>query len=193
MMNILWISMIFLSILYGIISGNTLEIANSIFPAVKEAVTLTLSLLGMFCFWGGITAVCEAAGLTEKIAHVLSPLLNLLFPHLKKEAKAKQAISMNLTANLLGIGNAATPLGLRAIRELKRCNPNGNTASNEMVLFVILNTAALRIIPTTAALLRAEFGASNPMDILLPGLLTSLCSCLGAVLLAKFAERCSHA
>lgn len=193
MMNILWISMIFLSILYGIISGNTLEIANSIFPAVKEAVTLTLSLLGMFCFWGGITAVCEAAGLTEKIARVLSPLLNLLFPHLKKEAKAKQAISMNLTANLLGIGNAATPLGLRAMRELKHCNPNGNTASDEMVLFVILNTASLRIIPTTAALLRAEFGASNPMDILLPCLLTSLCSCLGAVFLAKFAERYSHA
>lgn len=193
MMNILWFSLLFLSFSYGILSGNGVQIANSIFPAVKEAVTLTLSLLGMFCFWGGITAICEKSGLSKQIARFLSPLLNFLFPRLKKDEKTKNAISLNLTANLLGIGNAATPLGLRAMQELKQYNSNTHTASNEMVLFVILNTASLRIIPTTAALLRSEYGAANPMDILLPALLTSICSCVSAVVLAKLIERCVHA
>lgn len=192
MFNYILPAIFLLSVAFSVWNGTSAAVTASIFSAIEESVKLTFSLLGMFCFWDGIMALAEKSKLTEKIAGFLSPLLRLLFPRLQKDAAAKQAISMNLTANLFGIGNAATPLGLRAMQTLRPYCEKEDTASNEMVLFVILNTASLRLIPTTVAFLRAQNGSSSPMAIFLPALLTSLISCFGAVFCAKLMERRKH-
>ena len=132
------------------------------------------------CLWGGLMEIAKASGLTATVSRMLSPLLRLLFPNFKKDDPAMNAVSMNITANLLGLGNAATPLGLEAMRGLQANNPTPEIASDEMVNFVVLNTAALHLIPTTVALLRQEYGAAVPMDIMPAAWLTSAAAlCVG--------------
>lgn len=189
MMNFLWPALILLSIIYAFLTQNTTALSDAVFSSVQDAVTLTLKMLGMLCFWSGMMQLAEKSGLTEKIAHALSPLLRLLFPELRQDKEAQSAISMNITANLFGIGNAATPLGIEAMKRLKKHNPTSDTASNAMVLFVVLNTASIKLIPTTVAMLRYEAGSSAPMEILPVSLLVSLAACTFAIIVAKLLER----
>lgn len=189
MMNTIWAGMILLSIVFAVFSGNTQAVSNAVFSAAEDAVNVTLKMLGMFCLWGGLMRVAQQAGLTDRIAKLLSPLLDRLFPGIRNDAAAKSAISMNITANLFGLGNAATPLGIEAMKRLRRHAPLADTASNDMILFVVLNSACIRLIPTTIALLRYESGSNAPMEILPATLCVSLLGCTGAVLLAKILGR----
>ena len=177
MMNYIWPFLILLSILFAVCTGNILQVGNAVFTSVTEAVTLTIKMLGMFCFWSGMMQIAKASGLTDKISKLLSPVLNRIFPSIQNDAGTRNAVSMNITANLLGLGNAATPLGISAMRRLQAQSEHKSVASNDMVLFVVLNTACIRLIPTTAAMLRHEAGAAAPMDILPATVLTSLLSC----------------
>ncbi len=155
-------------------------LSNAIMAGASDAVSLCIKLLGALCLWGGLMEIAKASGLTKAVSRLMSPLLRLLFPHLKKDSPAMNAISMNITANLLGLGNAATPLGLTAMRSLQQENPNPTVATDEMVNFVVLNTAALHLVPTTIALLRQEYGAAVPMDIMPAAWLTSAAAlCVG--------------
>ena len=120
--------------------------------------------------------VAEQSGITNIFAKVMEPLITLLFPKLKNERETKNAVAMNMTANILGLGNAATPLGIEAMKRLKKLSREGDTATNEMITFVVLNTASIQLIPTTAAVLRAEYGSKNPMSILFPVLFASVSS-----------------
>lgn len=134
--------------------------------------------------------IAEKSGLTSFLSNLLSPVFKILFPKSKKETQ--NAISMNITANLLGLGNAATPLGIEAMKRLSYENGNSEISSNNMVTFVVLNTAALRILPTTIALLRQEHGASNPFDIFLPSILTSVCALSVGLIMTRFLGRKKH-
>ncbi len=175
MMNYVWVIIIIFSFFCAIATGNMSSLSASVISGGTEAVTLVLKLSGIICFWNGLMAIAEKSGLTQIISNLLKPVMKLLFPKLKDE-KAKNAISMNLTANLLGLGNAATPLGLEAMKRLQESSLNKDTATDEMVRFVVLNSAALHLVPTTVALLRHEFGSQNPMEILLPSIVTSFLS-----------------
>ncbi len=155
-----------LALVFGILDGNTAEMSSAILESAGEAVTLAISLCGIMCFWCGLMKVAEAAGIVAAAARLLSPVLGLLFRGLKKGGRAMQLISMNITANILGLGNASTPLGISAMQAIAEEEGSTATASDNMIMLTVLNTASLQIVPATAAALRAEAGAAKPMDIL---------------------------
>ena len=176
MMNRILPVMLVISLVCAAATGRMSELSAAVISGGTAAVELILSLIAAMCFWGGVMEVAEGSGVTSVLSRLVSPLLKLLFPRLRKDKHSLEAISMNVTANMLGLGNAATPLGLEAMKRLQTVNGSSEEASDEMVVFVVLNTAALRIIPTTVASLRGQYGSQEPMAILLPTLVTSLCS-----------------
>ncbi len=186
MMKWIFGGMIVLSILFALATGNVAEVSNAALSECQNAVQFLLILLGSMCLWGGFLKIAERSGLTQIIAKILSPLTRILFPSLKKDSKALTAISMNITANFLALGNAATPLGIAAMKALKEeaPGPQENTASHSMILFILLNTASIQLLPTTVATLRLQNGSSVPMDILPAVLVTSCLSLLVALLSA---------
>lgn len=173
MMNYLLPLMVVFSLFCAIATGKISELSASVVTGGTDAISLALKLAGVICLWNGLTAIAQKSGLTASICKTLSPLLNILFPKLK-DKQAKESIAMNITANFLGLGNAATPLGLEAMKRLQEVNPTPEKATNEMVRFVVINSAAIHLVPTTIALLRSEYGSSSPMEILVPALATSL-------------------
>lgn len=189
MMNYVWPVLIILSFIASIITGNVGQLSNAVIQGGQNAVELLLRLVAMLCLWGGIMEIAERSGITAAISKVLKPVMKLIFPKLKKEEYALEAISMNITANVLGLGNAATPLGLEAMRRLQLINSDTLTASDEMIVFVVMNTAAMHIIPTTVATLRGQYGSQSPMEIMPASILTSFCALTVAVLAAKVGNR----
>lgn len=173
MMTYIWPLMILFSFLCAVFGGNMSELSSAVISSGSDTVSLILKLAGIICLWNGICSVAQKSGLTEKLCKLLSPILNFIFPKLH-DKRAKEAIAMNITANILGLGNAATPLGLEAMSRLQKANPTPDKASDDMVKFVVINSAAVHLVPTTVALLREEYGSSSPTEILLPALLTSV-------------------
>lgn len=173
------------SLIYGAYSGNLQAVSAAALGECSHAAALSLELLGTLCLWSGISAVAEECGLTAWTARLLAPVLKLLFPTARRDEKVMKAISMNMTANLLGLGNAATPLGIKAMKELKRAGGNLPSATKDMALFVVINTASLQILPTTVAALRLGEGSPAPMDILPAVWLTGGLSLLAGILAAK--------
>lgn len=184
-MNYVWAGMILLSVITAAFTGRGQEVGNAVMSGAQDAVALFAMLLGMNCLWGGLSAVAERAGLTAVVSRLFRPFMKRLFPRLGADSPAVEAMSMNITANLLGLGNAATPLGLEAMKRLQAINPNPLKASDEMVTFVIMNTSCLQLIPMTIAMLRRQNGAENPMDILFAVWLCSLASLLIGLLAAR--------
>lgn len=182
LMNYIWIIIIIFSFFSAIATENMSSLSTSVISGGSDAITLVIKLTGVICFWNGIMAVAEKSGFTTVLCKIFSPVLKLLFPDIK-DKKTKDAISMNITANLLGLGNAATPLGLEAMKRMQEQNPIKDTATDNMVKFVVLNTAALHLIPTSIAFLRQDFGSKNPMEILLPSLITSAISIAAGITL----------
>lgn len=189
MMNYVFPVMIIISFVCAIITGQMKELSASVVEGGSAAVELLLRLVAMLCLWGGIMEIADRAGVTRGVSKILSPVIKLIFPRIRKEKDAIEAISMNITANILGLGNAATPLGLEAMRRLQRINPDTSVASDEMVVFVVMNTAAMHIIPTTVAMLRGQYGSESPMEILPASFLTSFCALTVAVTAAKLGNR----
>ena len=166
MLNWLWAGIVLVSLIAGAINGRLNEVTNAMLSGGGQAITLALTLGGAMCLWGGLLRVGEKGGLTAALSRLLAPLMRLLFPGLEPTGAACRAMLMNMAANLLGLGNAATPLGLKAMEELEKENPEPGTASNHMVVFVVLNTASIQLIPTTVATLRLKYGSSTPLSIL---------------------------
>lgn len=188
MMNYIWLAMLVFSLFAAAAKGNMGALSSALISGGTDAVSLALKLVGIICFWNGLMAVAEKSGLTRFLCRLLSPVLKLLFPTLKDE-KAKNAIAMNMTANFLGLGNAATPFGLEAVSRLKTLECKGASASDNMVRFVVINSAALHLVPTTVALLRTEYNSASPMETLVPGLLTSLAALFVGVSLTALLKR----
>lgn len=176
---------VIISIISGIINGKTAEVSAAALEESSHAVELSIKLLGSLCFWSGIMETARQSGIIEKLREILKPLLLLVFPRLKNEEKALGAVSMNVAANFLGLGNAATPFGISAMKELHRISGFSSAATAEMVCFVVMNTASLQLLPTTVAAIRLEHGVQNPLDILPAVWAVSLCSLLLGIFAAK--------
>ena len=185
MMNAVLVGMLIFSVVSAAFGGNMEALSAAALSGCGEAVTLVISLTGMLCLWCGLMKIAQQCRLTEAVARLFRPLTRLLFPELPAGSPALQAICMNLSANLLGLGNAATPLGLAAMQELQKLNRRKDTASNAMVTFVVLNTASLQLIPTTCAVLRQQAGSAAPMEILPAVWLSSVASAAAALTLAR--------
>lgn len=176
MMNYVWAGMILAAYLFALVNGNVETVTQGALDGAKSAVEMTLALLGMMCFWTGLLEIAKRSGMTEKLARLARPLMGFLFPQLKRDSAAVSAIVMNMTANFLGLSNAATPLGLKAMEELNRANGGRSRASDAMCMFVVINTASINLIPTTLITLRSAAGSSDPFGIIVPVWISSLLS-----------------
>ena len=184
MLNILWPIFIIISIIYAIFSGNIENLNNSIFTSTENAVNFILTLIGMTCFWSGIMEIASKTKIIEYLKKLLNPLINMLFSGLKE--KSKNNIIMNLIANILGLGNAATPLGLKAMAELQKDNIDKEELSDNMMMLIVLNTASLQIIPTTIIAIRSSLGSLNPTKIIFPVWISTICAAAVGIIFTKF-------
>ena len=189
MMNSVFPILLIFSFVSAIATGRMGELSTAVIDGAESAVELILRLVSMLCLWGGIMEIGDKAGLTAVFSRMMYPVVSLIFPRLRKEKYVLEAISMNITANVLGLGNAATPLGLEAMRRLQSVNSNTSYASDEMVVFVVMNTAAMHIIPTTVATMRGQYGSADPMEIMPAAFLTSFCALAIAICVAKLGNR----
>lgn len=184
MLNYIWSGLIIISVICSIFFGNTNDLSKALIDSGASSIQLILTMAGIMCLWSGIMKIAIESGFTELIAKLFSPLLRPLFPKLDKKGSAFQSITMNITANLLGIGNAATPFGLKAMEQLHTLNNRSNAASNEMIIFVVMNTASLQLIPTTLATLRQSYGSNAPFEIITPVWISSAISLAVALIIA---------
>ncbi len=188
MLSYIWGIMIILSVICGFFNGRIPEVSNALITGAEDAVAMTISLMGIMCFWTGIMNIAENTGVTNIIAKILKPVTKVLFPKLKDKG-AINAIIMNMTANMLGLSNAATPLGLKAMQELNKYS-DGKTATDEMCMFIVINTASLQIIPSTIIAMRQAAGSASPTDIIIPVWICSICVITVGVITAKiFSKR----
>ncbi len=189
MINYVWFIMIFLGILVGLITGNGEIISNSIIKTADSTVSLIIGLVGIMCFWCGVMKVAEKSGFTQKLAKVLKPILKLIFKEAAKDEKALGAIVMNITANMMGLGNAATPFGIKAMEEMNRLNKEKGRASNDMALFLVLNAACIQLIPSTVISIRTATGSSNPGAIIIPAVIASTIAAIAGTIYSKILQR----
>lgn len=168
MLNTIWPLFIIFSFSFAIFSGNLEQLNSSIFKSTSDAITLSIDLLGTICLWNGIMKIANKTSIIENLTKYFGGLINFLFPELKNNKKIKKEISMNIIANILGLGNAATPLGLKAMQSMQDENPNKDTVTDSMMTFIVLNTASIQIIPTTAIAIRTSMGSANPTAIVFP-------------------------
>lgn len=168
MLNIIWPIFIIVSFVYAILTGNVQSVNNSIFESTASAVSLSITFLGTICLWTGIMKIAQKTTFVTRLTTFLKPLINFLFPEMKNNEKAKEEISMNIIANILGLGNAATPLGLKAMKTMQKENNKKDVISNSMAMFIVINTASLQLIPTTVIAIRSSLGSSDPTKIIFP-------------------------
>lgn len=185
MLNILWPIFIIISIIFAIFSGNIEEINNSIFEATQSAINLTLTLLGATCLWSGIMEIASKTEIIKKLSKILNKITKKFFYDLNSESKSYNNIIMNIIANILGLGNAATPLGLKAMSELQKENNEKERLSDNMMMLIVLNTASLQIIPTTVIAVRSSLGSSNPTQIIVPVWIATIGAAFVGIFVAK--------
>lgn len=167
MMNYVFAALIVAAAVWGIFSGNTSEVASAILESGGSTVELMLTITGAMTLWSGIMAIAEKSGITSYATRILRPLIRLIMPGLKKGGDAEKYVCMNVVSNILGLGNAATPLGLKAMKAMSD-SPNAiqGRATSDMITFAVLNTASIELVPTTILVLRAEHGSADPMSIM---------------------------
>lgn len=185
MINKIWCFFIVIAIIFGFINGTYEEVNNSIFSSITDTIELVITLFGSMCFWSGMMNIVKNTTLIEKIQKFLSPLIKILFPDLKKDTEVYKDISMNMTSNIIGLGNAATPCGLKAIEELQVSNVNKKKLSNNMMLFILINTASIQLIPTTIISIRMGLGSNNPSGIIVGVWFASIIAFLFIVFICK--------
>lgn len=186
-MAIVWGVMVMASVVCAVAGGRMAQVSSAALEGARAAVELCISLAGVLCLWSGFMELLKQCGLERKLAALFRPLMRRLLPQASRDAETMAAVSGNLSANLLGLGNAATPLGIRAARRMSRgcCG----AASNELCMLVVLNTASIQLIPSTLAGVRTSLGAADPFDILLPVWAASILSVAAGLLAARFFAR----
>lgn len=185
MLNTIWPIFIIISFVYAILTGNIEELNKSIFESTESTVSTVLTLLGTICLWNGIMEIAANTSLIDKIINLLKPLLKKLFPEIRGNEEIEKEISMNLVANILGLGNAATPLGLKAMNSMQRENKDKKRLSNSMIMFIVLNTASLQLIPTTVIAIRSSLNSGNPTKIIFPVWIATISAAIVAVTVTK--------
>lgn len=185
MLDYIWLGMIIIGIAVGILNGRVELVTQAALESAKTAIELCIGLLGIMCLWTGLMGIAEKSGMVRRIARLVKPIMTFLFPGIPRNNPAVGSIVMNLVANFLGLGNAATPLGIKAMGELQKINPNRDTASNSMIMFLVLNTAAIQLIPATIIALRAASGSNNPGEIIVPIWIASICASAVGIIAVK--------
>lgn len=189
MLNYIWGIMIIVGIIVGVFTGRIEEVTQSIINSSREAVNLVISMLGIIATWTGIMKVAEKAGIIDDLSNKMKPLLKWLFPEIPPNHKVNKYIATNIIANVLGLGWAATPAGLMAMKELQTLNKNKQTASNSMCMFIIINISSIQLLSINIIAYRTQYGANDPTDIILPTLIATTFSTIIAIIFAKFEGR----
>ena len=194
--------MILLGIVYGVVTGNMQAVTDAAFASAKDAVTLCITMTGMMALWVGVMEIARGAGLIRKWSEKLKPFIHFLFPGIPKGHKAQEYIAANMIANILGLGSAATPAGLKAMealqeRNLELCGQKGTSrkrgpdiATDEMCTFLIVNISSLQLIPVNIIAYRSQYGSVNPAAVVGPGLIATICSTAAAIIFCKLKKRC---
>ena len=191
-MNYLWGGMIVIGVIYGAITGRLDAVTDQALSSAKEAVTLCITMAGVMAFWVGIMRIAERAGMVEQAARKLNPVMNFLFPSVPKASAARTYMATNMVANFLGLGWAATPAGLSAMKELKKLDAEQGRATDAMCDFLILNISSLQLIPVNIIAYRSQYGSVNPAAIVGPAILATAISTGAAVLFIKLRQLCSN-
>lgn len=184
MINIIWAFMAIIGIVYAIFNGTMDQVNEAIFQGASDAVTLVISLTSVLVFWLGMMRVAEKAGLLEGMARLFRPLAKKLFPEIPEGHPAMGYILANFSANLFGLGNAATPMGIKAMEEMKKLSRSDH-ASNSMITFLVINTSSLTLVPTTVIAIRMEYGSTSPTEIVSSTILASLITTLVAIIVDR--------
>lgn len=186
MVNYIWVFMFIFGIVFAIFNGTIEEVNKAIFVGAKEAVTLCIGLISILVFWLGMMRIAQEAGLLDRLAKLFRPLVKRLFPEVPPEHPAMGYMLSNMIANMFGLGNAATPLGIKAMEELQRLNGGQPSASRSMITFLAINTASITIIPTTVIAIRMNYKSVSPTEIVVPTLLATIVSAIGAVIIDRY-------
>jgi len=185
MLNKIWPAFLIISFIYAILNENIEEFNNSIFTSCAQTVDLILKLFGTMCLWNGLMKIVQETSLMKKLTKFISPLMKILFPKMKKEDKEYKEITINIIANLLGIGNAATPLGLKAMQTMQEKNPQKDKITDSMAMFIVLNTASIQLIPSTVIAVRASLGSVNPSQIIVPVWIATIAADVAGIVASK--------
>ena len=189
MINYIWFIMIFFGLIVGIFTGNGEGMSNAIIRSINSTVKFIIGLVGLMCFCCGVMKVAQNSGFTEKLAKLMKPILKIIFKDAAKDEKVLGAIVMNITANMMGLGNAATPFGIKAMEEMDRLNTKKGVASNDMALFLVLNAACIQLVPSTVLSIRAAAGSTNPGAIILPAIISTGTAAIVGVICCKILQR----
>ncbi|MCH6268364.1 MULTISPECIES: nucleoside recognition domain-containing protein [Neobacillus] len=186
MVNYIWVGMTVIGIVFALFNGTIEDVNRAVFDGAKEAVTLCIGLISVLVFWLGMMRIAEESGLLEKLAKLFRPLVKILFPDVPVQHPAMGYMLSNMISNMFGLGNAATPLGIKAMEELKKLNGGKNSASRSMVTFLAINTASITIIPTTVIAIRMTYHSTSPTEIVVPTIIATILSAIGAVLIDRY-------
>lgn len=189
MVNIVWVLMILSGLAFAFFTGKLDNVTQSAFDSVKYAAELCFGLVGIYALWLGLMKVAEESGLVQAISRRMSGIMRFLFPGLPSNSPATGAITMNIIANMLGLGNAATPLGLKAMKELQELNREKDRATDAMCMFLVINTSSVQLIPATVVALRSAAGSGNPTEIIGTALVATICSTGVGIIAAKIMQR----
>jgi spore maturation protein A len=189
LINKIWFGILAIGIIFGIITGRGDLISKGIISSANSTVQLTIGLAGLMCLWCGVMKIAEKSGFTDKLANILKPFLRLIFKRAAKDEKAMGAIVMNLSANMMGLSNAATPFGIRAIEEMQRLNVNKDEASDDMALFLVLNAACIQLVPSTVISIRAALNSQNPAFIIIPAIISTGVAALVGIICCKILQK----
>ena len=189
MINIIWFLILSLGTIIGILTGKGEILSKVIVSSTTSAVELVMGLVGMMCLWCGIMKIAEKSGLTDKLARLLRPILKIIFKESGKNQKAMASITMNLTANMMGLSNAATPFGIKAMEEMQKINNEKDIASDDMALFLVLNAACIQLLPTTVISIRAAYNSQNPAIIIIPAIIATGTAAVLGVVYCKILQR----
>ena len=185
MLNYIWPILILCSFIYAIFSGNIENVNNSIFESLDEVISISMTLVGTMCLWCGLMEIVKNTSIMKKLVKLLRPILNWLFPESKNNEEAMKNISMNTISNILGLGNASTPAGIKAMECLQEENKSKQRLSNSMLMLIVLNTTSIELIPTTVIAVRSSLNATNPADIIIPIWVSTIIGTLVGVLSTK--------
>ncbi|MED4878640.1 nucleoside recognition domain-containing protein [Anoxybacillus geothermalis] len=186
MVNIIWVMMAVIGIAFAAVNGTMDEVNKAVFESAKEAVTISIGMISILVFWLGLMAIAERSGLLANVARLFLPLVRRLFPEVPPDHPALGYIVSNMVANMFGLGNAATPMGIKAMEQLKRLNGGRDEASRSMVTFLAINTSSITLIPTTVISIRMTYGSASPGEIIGTTVVASAISTIGAVLIDRY-------
>lgn len=185
MLNKMWGIFIIIAISYGFFSGNIEYVNNSLFESIQNTTTFVLNLIGNICFWTGMMKIVGSTSILNKIKRIIEPVIKWIFPEVEKDSDGYNNISMNIVSNLIGLGNAATPCGLKAMEEFQKKNNNRDKLSDSMIKFMLINTASIQLIPTTIISIRTSLGSQKPSSIIFGVWFASIISFISIVIISK--------